>query len=285
MTLIIDSVRARQIVTRLYSAFSSRWGLLKEIDDLVENQIPPGVKPLSRDHGLFLFFTVANDHGMKSSRLYEAAKQLFGRCRDLFEPGSILERFSSAEDPSLVDSTVKVLGVRYPKEAARNWYSNSQRLIQDYNGDPRSLFQSASDAGELLKRITTFRGYGPKTGGILLRAVVGLGFVRVDGIENVLPPVDIHDSRISFLTEIVRGDPSQAPIGDDYHKYCVPIQKTLRDACTSASVTWPDVDRALWLIGSRGCVNKRCQLCPLNDLCTIGREMNTTRPLPMRVAP
>ncbi len=282
MTLIIDSARAQEIVSRLYSAFSSRWGLLGELDDLVENQIPPNVQPLSRDHSLFLFFTVANDHGMKSSRLYEGAKQLFQRCRDLFEPARILENFNSAEDPSLIDATVRFLGVRYPKEAARNWYSNSERLVQNFDSDPRCLFQCSSNAAELLKHIRTFRGYGPKTGGMLLRAVVGLGFAKVDGLEEVLPPVDIHDSRISFLTEIVREDSPCKSDREDYYKYCGQIQRILKDACNSSSVTWPDVDRALWLIGSRGCVRKRCQLCPLNDLCTIGRQVNATRSLPMQ---
>jgi endonuclease III len=283
MTLIIDSVRAREIVSRLYEAFSARWGLLREIEDLVENQIPADVKPLSRDHALFLFFTVANDHGMKSSRLYDGAKQLFQRCRDLFEPSRILEHFDSPDDPSLIDATSKVLGVRYPREAARNWYLNSSRLLQNFEGDPRCLFQSSPDAGKLLRQIRTFRGYGPKTGGMLLRAVVGLGFAKVDRLEEVLPPVDIHDSRISFFTGIVREDSPRNQEAEHYYKYCVQIQRVLRDACDSSSLAWPDVDRALWLIGSRGCAPRRCELCPLNDLCSVGTQMKATKPLPMYI--
>src|SRR5260370_7374523 len=150
MTLTVDSERAQQIVVRLYDAFSSRFGLLSEIEDLVENQIPPNVPHLSRDHSLFLFFTVANDHGMKSSRLYAAAKQLFQKCRELFEPRRIVADFSSGVDPALIGATAKSLGVRYPREAARSWHANSSRLLETFNRHPPHLFQHISSPRPLL---------------------------------------------------------------------------------------------------------------------------------------
>src|SRR5208283_4967971 len=153
-----------------------------------------------------------------------------------------LADFSSGDDPALIEATARTLGVRYPREAARSWYANSLRLLESFDGDPRRLFQSSSDARALLKEIRSFRGYGPKTGGMLLRAIVGLGFVTLDRIENVLPPVDVHDSRISFLTGIVSdGAACEAPSAH-YYKYTVQIQTALKDACNSSQVAWCDVD-------------------------------------------
>ena len=258
MTLITDTAQARLVVSRVNMAFKNREGLLSETGDLVENKIPDGVKPLSRDHALFLFYTAVNDHGMKSSRLYANAKMLFYDRRDLFETNKVVTGFIGPQDPRLMDEIGKRLGTRYPKETARTWYVNSERLAQRYGGDPRNLFRSSSDARELLKEIKAFRGYGPKIGGMLLRAVVGLGFADVSGIEEVLVPVDIHDSRVSFQQE--------------YYNYVPKVQQVLLDACNSIGIKWLDVDRALWLIGSSGCVNKRCRLCPLHDVCSIGRE-------------
>src|SRR5436190_5030049 len=83
-TIEISEQAARTAVRRLQAAFDARTGLLSEIDDLVENQIPPGVSPLSREHALFLFFTVANDHGVKSRLLYERAKALFSEHPEFF---------------------------------------------------------------------------------------------------------------------------------------------------------------------------------------------------------
>jgi len=269
MIPIVDIERARIVVLRVHEAFRTRSGLLSETDDLVENQIPNGVEPLSRDHALFLFYSVVNDHGMKSSRLYARAKALFLENPSLFEPFRVIEDFNGQEDERLVELTGRRLGTRYPRETAKTWYSNSKRLVERFDGDPRNLFRCAPDACTLMKEITAFRGYGPKIGGMLLRAVIGLGFADVTGVEEVLVPVDIHDSRISFLTGILRlNDQDSAKV--DYYAYVPQVQRILLDTCNSLGLKWLDTDRALWLIGSRGCVNRRCRLCPLHDVCTIG---------------
>lgn len=275
--IITDIARAKLVASRVNRAFKHGEGLLSETDDLVENQIPEGTEPLSRDHALFLFYTVVNDHGMKSSRLYAKAKTLFSDRRDLFEPKEVVANFTGPRDPRLVDETGKRLGTRYPNEAAKTWYMNSERLLRKYEGDPRNLFRSTPDARELLEEIKAFRGYGPKIGGMLLRAVVGLGFAEVSRIEKVLVPVDIHDSRISFLTGALKLD-GGSDGKTDYYAYVPQVQNVLLDACNSLGIKWLDVDRALWLIGSRGCVNKRCKLCPLHDVCSIGREVVFNKP-------
>ena len=266
----IDKVRAELVVQRVHEAFKQGKGLLAETADLVENQIPDGVKPLSKDHALFLFFIVANDHGMKSSRLYAQAKMLFANHKDLFEPKYITGNFSSPDDPRLIEMTGKYLGTRYPKETAKSWFLNAQELLDKYDGDPRELLTSTPDAKALIKKIRAFRGYGPKIGGMFLRAAIGLGFAKVTGIDEVLVPVDIHDSRISFLTGIVRDNKSNNE-KLNYYDYVTQVQKMLLDTCNSLNLEWLDTDRALWLIGSRGCVNKRCVLCPLSDLCEVGQ--------------
>lgn len=273
MSPLVDAERAKLVVSRVHNAFRCRKGLLSETGDLVENQIPTGVEPLSRDHALFIFYTVVNDHGMKSSRLYAQAKAVFLKERDLFEPARVSVNFEGPEDPRLIESTGKRLGTRYPRETAKTWYLNSQRLQERYRGDPRNLFSSTSDARTLMKEIRAFRGYGPKIAGMLLRAAIGLGFANVEGIEEVLVPVDIHDSRISFLTGILKVVPGHSDENHTihYYDYVPQVQRVLLEACNSLGFEWLDTDRALWLIGSRGCVNKLCKSCPLHDICTVGR--------------
>lgn len=267
----IDIERAKLVVARVHKAFNQHEGLLAETSDLVENQIPDGVRPLSKEHALFLFYIVANDHGMKSSRLYAHAKFLFLECQDLFEPHEIIRNFTDPEDPKLIEATGKYLGTRYPKETAKSWYLNSKELLKKYKGNPINLFQSTSDARVLIKRIRDFRSYGPKIGGMLLRAAIGLGFSKVTGIEEVLVPVDIHDSRISFLTGILKTT-SGSEYKLNYYAYVTQVQKMLLNTCNLLGLEWLDTDRALWLIGSRGCVNKRCILCPLSDICETGKK-------------
>jgi len=272
MHLRVDSQRAKLVIERLHDAFDKRIGLLQETGDLVEHQIPAGVEIRSREHALFLFYTVANDHGMKSSRLYSRAKELFQLRPDLFEPIAVLEKYHGADDPNLLEDTGKFLGTRYPRETAKGWYNNSERLHKFFEGDLRDLCHRYTDAQDLLKEIRKFRGYGPKTGGLLLRAIVGLEFVVPRNLDRVLVPVDIHDSRISFFTGVVSEEGSeQQPSSETYYSYVRDVQQILRDTCGNLGLTWMDVDRALWIIGSRGCVSLRCSLCPIQDLCSVGR--------------
>jgi endonuclease III len=270
MQLQVNAERAKLVIQRLHDAFDKRLGLLQETGDLVENQIPLGVEIRSREHALFLFYTVANDHGMKSSRLYSRAKDLFQSRPDLFEPTAVLEKYRDSEDQDLFEDTGKFLGTRYPKETAKGWYNNSERLQRFFEGDPRGLCSRNTDAQDLLKEIKKFRGYGPKTGGLLLRAIVGLGFVTPQNLDKVLVPVDIHDSRISFFTGVVKAEGSQQPSSSGYYSHVRDVQQILRDTCSTLGLTWIDVDRALWIIGSRGCVRLRCSLCPIQDLCSVG---------------
>ncbi len=268
MNLSVNRARARDVVLRLSAAFENREGLLAERDDLVENQIPPGVGPGTRDHALFLFYTVPNDHGVKSSRLYAKAIDLFRTAPELFEPSFVVDHFRGPDDRDLVAATGAVLGTRYPKVTARGWFVNSMRLASEFAGDPRMVFTAYEDGASMMKLVRSFFGFGPKTGGMLLRAIDGLGMARIADLEDVLVPVDVHDSRISFQTSIVTTEDGSAE--GDYHRHAPRVQRVLTDACKEANVRWPDVDRALWLIGSRGCVPRRCSECPLLTLCVVG---------------
>jgi len=269
--LSVDYERAKLVVLNIQKAFKEKAGLLASIEDLIEYQIPEGVIPLSKAHSLFLFYTAFNDQGMKSSRLYHRMKEMFKSFQDLFNPGYILEQYKNEEDINLIKATGLFLGTRYPGETGRRWYVNSQKLQQLFDGDPRKLFQYSRNATVLLEKIKSFRGYGPKTGGMLLRAIIGLKFAEVDGLEKVFMPVDIHDVRISFYTGILNNNDA-IPDYENYHLYVKRVQEIILDTCNSLQINWLDIDRGLWLTGSKGCVKKKCNLCPLYDLCLTGQH-------------
>jgi endonuclease III len=271
MKIEVNYNKAAEVINRLNIAFKNKWGILSEIEDLVENQIPDQVESLSKEHALFLFYVVVNDHGMKSNRLYNSAKLLYNENPFLFNPDYVVKYYANEFDEQLIADTGIRLGTRYPKVTAKNWYLNSQKLLSEYSGDPIKLFNSTNDAKELIKIIKSFYGFGPKIGGMLLRAIIGLGFNKsVNSVEEVLVPVDIHDSRISFFTGMIDYiDPSEV----DYYKYVKDVQILILNTCNQLDIEWLDVDRALWLIGSRGCANKRCLDCPINNFCSVGSQI------------
>jgi endonuclease III len=271
VTTTVNLGRARILVGRLSRAFDDRSGLLGEVGDLIEHQIPEGVAKLSVEHARFLFFVVSNDHGIKSSHLYSKAKQLFVQNPEIFNPSFVLRQFGTPYDRRLIELTGERLGTRYPKETAKGWFINSALIREHFEGEPLNLLRFSGAAKDLFSAIRRFRGYGPKTGGILLRAIVGVGFAKVTGLDEVLLPVDVHDTRISFLTRVLRNTGSKdLPGPQELAKYVKKVQMVLKTACDRERESWLNVDRALWLIGSRGCSRGRCELCPISDLCQVG---------------
>jgi hypothetical protein len=109
---------------------------------------------------LFLFYTAANDQGVRSGTLYAKAKVLFADRKELFDPFWILTSYKGANDSRLVRDICRPLGVRYPKESAKSWYVNSRLLVGRYRGDHRNLLASTSDGPQLMRRIQAFRGRG-----------------------------------------------------------------------------------------------------------------------------
>jgi len=265
--LVINAQRIDQLVKMMNEAFKSSYGLFKNQGDLLENQIPYGVSKGSKEHALFMFYIVQNDHGVKSFRMYEKAKELYHINPEYFNPTWISEHFQEDNLEELVENVAKQIGSRYPQALAKSWYCNSIILQEKYDGNPMNMFISSDDATILIKTIKSFRGYGTKIGGMLLRAIVGVGFNKsVKNLDKVLVPVDIHDSRILFLTGGFN-DPTYKTQGFDYYKYVQKAQAALLDACNRCNISWLDVDRALWLTGSRGCSYNKCEMCCIKTIC------------------
>jgi hypothetical protein len=274
MRAAVDVERAKLVASLVHRSFQGGDGLLSEKGDLVENQLPPGVQPLSKEHARFLFLVIPNDHGVRSRRLYERAKTLFSTHPDYFDPYRVVAEFEDDNDPRLAREITTTLGARYPRAAGRSWYLNSRTLAEKFDGDPRLLLASSDDARDLLHTICSFHGYGQKVGGMFLRAAVGLRWADVRGLEEVLLPVDIHDCRISLWTGVLRFDeslPMDKRLAALYPGHVKSVQHALLTACNALGIDWLDVDRGLWLIGSMGCAKGQCHACPLVRECSNAR--------------
>jgi N-glycosylase/DNA lyase len=271
----MNNDKAVNLVSLIAEDYLANKGIFSTTEDLLEFQIPKGIKYCSKEHARFYFYLVFNDHGTKSRSLYIKFKELYRNFRRLFSPHDIVNNFKDNEN-LLRESFLSNLGLRYPTQAAKSWISNSEMLIDRYNGEPIDLYNSTSNAVELFKRIKNFRSYGPKTSGVLVRIIKGVGFNgNLRNITDVPLPVDIHDSRIALMCGIYKPD----GLDDIYNIYSNPkhiqkIEKIWRDAAKKSGVKWVDIDRALWLLGSKGCVNKLCIKCPINQYCKTGRSFS-----------
>jgi len=119
-----------------------------------------------------------------------------------------------------------------------------------------------------------FHGFGPKIGGLLYRVFIGLGFVFFSDQDDIPIPVDIHDTRIAFLTKVIWSevDPLSLTL-QNYSPFVKFAQETWRLACQKASLDWLEIDRALWILGSKGCATERHHDCCFKRYCIKGSEM------------
>ena len=104
----------------------------------------------------------------------------------------------------------------------------------------------------------------------MLRAAIGLGWASPEHLDEVEVPVDVHDVRISLQTGILHVAEEQKHkfVADTYSALAPAVRRILTQICADEKVSWLNIDRALWLIGSRGCVRRRCFDCPLSSVCS-----------------
>lgn len=261
------------LVEAIALAFEQKSGVFSNLGDLLENQIPEETEVGSEEHARFYFFLIFNDHGTKSSSLYARFKTLFKDHPEIFNPSTFL----SAEYRDCVifqQNFLSGLGLRYPRQAALSWVQNAISLCGQYEGEPIKLFTHTEDAPSLFRAIRSFRGYGPKTAGLLLRVVRGVGFNRqLNNISEVPLPVDIHDSRIAFICHVYRPAGAQ-DVKDIYGntRHIAGVESVWRTAAKNVGVEWETIDRALWILGSRGCTHRLCGDCPVQRYCDVGKQ-------------
>src|SRR3989304_8859228 len=102
MSEITFNERSRKIVRKLIFAFENKEGVFSDTKELLENQIPEGVIQKSKEHANFLFYLISQDHGTKSAKLYERAKNLYSRNPDNFHPVKILQNNLSSGSKKLI---------------------------------------------------------------------------------------------------------------------------------------------------------------------------------------
>ena len=274
-SITVNKERASALFQLIDYQWDNNYGLLTNKDHLIENQVPTTIKKGSEEHARFLFFTALNDHGLKSKQMYEKSQKLYEYHSEYYDPEWIVRHYSNNNYTKLIPIICSPLGARYPNALSQAWVENATLLYNDYQSSVRKLFLSDIDAKKLLRKLLLFRGVGNKIGGMLLRAALTLHWTdpNIRNVDNVLVPVDIHDSRIMFLTDVfVKTDQLFQEI--DYYSYRQLAQKTITDICRQEGLDWTKIDRSLWLIGSTGCSLRNCVCCPIIRMCTHKRTLS-----------
>lgn len=227
-----------QFAKMLVLAFNRDQGIFSNKVN-VEDCVPKKFSDL--DKSLFLFFVVQLDYAAKSQKLYEGANALVSKKPDFFNP----RHLQNLSNLKLRDFLTCYLKPRYPNEAVQRYKVNAGILLDKYEGNPLNILCKSRSAAEALKKIRTFRGFGPKIGNLFLRSMISLFDPTFADIQEILPPVDIHDVRIAHLLGFVNTESMT-------EKNINEVKTLWNQACRDAGVNWITFDRALWMLGSEG---------------------------------
>lgn len=173
---------------------------------------------------------------------------------DIFNPKYVCNNYLSKKEE--LDNIIRNnIHPRYPNIALNKWLYLSEYLNKE--NDLLLKLKSMNNYNELYTFITSIKGYGQKTGGLLIRLIIELGISNIE-IKNI--PIDRHDIEISYLNGII-----------DNNKLSNEEITKLGTIWVESSIKYGvnpiDIDKYLWTIGSRLCAKKMCDMCPLKINC------------------
>ncbi|MBU0975602.1 MAG: hypothetical protein ABIE03_04810 [Patescibacteria group bacterium] len=236
------------LVEIIFEAYKKKIGVFKKRIN-AEDLLPRDTS--KKEKALFLFYVIQLDYSIKSQTLYAGAERLWDDDSSFFFPDYI----SKAEKNTLRSTLEEYLKPRYMNEAVKRWKINSKKLLNEYEGNPLKIFDNKLSAKTVLEHIREFRGFGPKIGNFFLRAIVNTFDLRLENIEDISQPVDVHDIRLTYEWGFI-------PDSKVSQKNIRLTQEIWQKACKKAKISWLVFDKALWLLGSEG---KRSGN-PINDL-------------------
>lgn len=227
-----------ELVAMITDAFMERRGVFQNLVN-AESLIPNGTSP--HEKALFLFYVIQLDYATRSQILYQRAQYLWSRAKIIFTP----EYQCRLNKYALSTMIEGYLRPRYPKEALRRWRTNSKLLLTQFKSDPRNIFLTSADALAVIHNIYIFRGFGPKIGNFFFRSMVNTFKFELSNIEEVTPPIDIHDVRLTYEWGLIDS-------AEMSRKNIARVKQLWQNACKQCRISWLVFDRALWILGSEG---------------------------------
>lgn len=244
--LKIDYNRCKETIIILDKYFANKNGIANV-------EFPESIKYKSKEYYFYMFYSCLLDYGMRSKIYHKNLIETYEKYSNLFCP----EHVMNMKEEDIHDIIVNNIHPRYPNVATKKWICLSNELIK-YNNILIYL-KGISSFNELNNFIKHFKGFGQKTGGLLIRIICDSKIC--DFYENINSiPIDRHDIEISFFNHIID---KQNISSTQIHE----LSDTYVKVGQELNVNPSEIDKYLWEIGNSFCNKKNCEGCPLNNTC------------------
>ncbi len=221
--------------------------------DLANIEFPSNIIINSHEYYLYIFYSCLLNYGMRSKVYNQNLINTYKDVPNLFNPNYII----TLNEESLKSQLIKNIHPRYPNVGTRKWMELSKQLIQYKNlPDDLKILKSIGELNEFIKGI---KGYGRKTGNLLIRMIRDSKICNfTEEIESI--PIDRHDIEISYLTGIT----NKLKLND---KEIEDLSNAYVESGNDLNISPSNIDKYLWELGATLCTKKKCSECPLNIYC------------------
>lgn len=233
--------------------------LLKEHFDGKENLAdigyPKSIKNDSKEWVQYMFYSCLLDYGIRSKIYHQNLSNTYEKYPMIFDPNYVVEHFKDKEQ-ELFHIIKENIHPRYPNVAVKKWITLSIQLSKQ---DMIEYLKSCKNFDEINRFIKDIKGFGQKTGGLLLRVLSESELFQFGELVKTIP-LDRHDLEISYLTGLIPKEKLSSKEIEELSNQLIETGKKL-------NITPNDLDKYLWEIGNQFCNNKSCEICPLRELC------------------
>ncbi len=239
--------------------------LVKKMHEYYESQdsstlatvdFPKEIKDKSNEWLIYIFYSCLLDYGMKSQNYHNNLINTYHVQPQIFNPNYVIEKFTTNKE-ELLNIMKNNIHPRYPNVAVDKWLNLSNKLSKYDN--LLDKIKEFNNFNELNLFVRNIKGYGQKTGGLLLRLIYESNVCNFNDKLGYIP-LDRHDIEISYLNNIIDSQKlSNQQIEELSGLYIKSGEKLGIDANL--------VDKYLWNIGNEFCNKKKCTNCPLYRDC------------------
>ncbi len=239
--------------------------LVKKMHEYYENydsnilaavDFPNEIKYKSNKWLIYIFYSCLLDYGMRSQNYHNNLINTYHVYPQIFNPNYVIEKFITNKE-KLLNIIKNNIHPRYPNVAVDKWLNLSKELSKYDNllGKIREF----NNFNELNLFVRNIKGYGQKTGGLLLRLIYESNVCSFNDKLGYIP-LDRHDIEISYLNNIIK---SQKLNNNQIEE----LSSAYIESGNKLGIDANIIDKYLWNIGNEFCNKKKCFDCPLYKDC------------------
>lgn len=261
LNMVIDNERAERVLLTLLDALrSNEYPYMLDSVRLPHDprHMPEELPYGSREHAMFMFnLCYYMRGGIKSTDAVRRLTKMYHERPDLF----ICDVAAETEPEEISDLLTKH-GLGFQTMVSGQWVENSKRLLEKWDGDPRTIFafedgvtdeerfETSLDRVKNDQKGGGFKGFQEKMTSMIIYYL--MDGRMIDTFEFPIP-VDIHVMRVSIANELITFP--DAPHGTNLYtqETLAALRKFYYEFAVKHDVSSLDLCNAVWLLSESLC--------------------------------